>query len=70
MKITREFLIRYIDGLIPLAGGILAYFFPQTLTKVDLKKPEHEATARKLKWAGRLLLAAGLILIVVSIFED
>ncbi|MHC4740296.1 MAG: hypothetical protein ACYS8Z_00130 [Planctomycetota bacterium] len=66
----REFLVRYIDGLIPLAMGILACFFPQTLTKVDLTKPEHKATAGKIKWAGRLLLAAALILILVSVFED
>jgi len=61
---VRDLLVQYVDALIPLAAGILAFFFPQALTKVDLTQPEHEPTARKLKWAGRLLLAAGLIMLV------
>jgi len=62
----REFLIRYIDALIPLVGSILILCFPQLLTKVDLKADEHQATARKLKYAGYALLAAAACIGIAS----
>jgi hypothetical protein len=65
----RDLLIRYIDGLIPLAGGIVAYFFPQLLTRADLARPENAATARRFKRIGLLLLAVGLMLMAISAFD-
>lgn len=65
----RHFFAQYIDAMIPLAGGILVYFFPQTLTKLDLSKPENKATAEKAKWIGRGLIAIGVLMAIIGTFR-
>jgi Na+-driven multidrug efflux pump len=63
----RHFFAQYIDAMIPLAGGILVYLFPRTLTKLDLSKPENKATAEKAKWiVGCGLIAIGLLMAVIT----
>ena len=65
----RHFFAQYIDAIIPLAAGILVYFFPRALTKLDLSKPENKATAEKAQWIGRGLIAIGFLMAVISMLR-
>jgi hypothetical protein len=63
----RELLISFGDALLPLGGAVLLLAFPQWFTKRDLKAPENQTLAKRLKLAGWLLLAAGILVFLAGI---
>jgi hypothetical protein len=62
-----KFLAQYIDALIPLAGALLLWQWPQAFTKKDLKAEENRALARRFRMIGWLLLAAGVLILIASL---
>ena len=63
----REFLVDYIDCLIPLVAGILVLLAPQVLTKRDLAAEENASTRKRLRLAGVLLVVAGILIFVATV---
>jgi hypothetical protein len=62
-----KFLAQYIDALIPLAGALLLWRWPQAFTKKDLKAEENRTLARRFRMIGWLLLAAGVLILIASV---
>ena len=62
-----KFLAQYIDALIPLAGALLLWQWPQAFTKKDLKAEENRTLAQRLRMIGWLLLAAGVLILIASL---
>jgi hypothetical protein len=62
-----KFLAQYIDALIPLAGALLLWQWPQAFTKKDLKAEENRTLARRFRMIGWLLLAAGVLTLIASL---
>jgi hypothetical protein len=62
-----KFLAQYIDALIPLAGALLLWQWPQAFTKKDLKAEENRILARRFRMIGWLLLAAGVLILIASL---
>jgi hypothetical protein len=62
-----KFLAQYIDALIPLAGALLLWQWPQAFTKKDLKAEENRTLARRFGMIGWLLLAAGVLILIASL---
>ncbi len=63
----RELLVNYIDCLIPLVAGIVVLLAPQILTKKDLAAEENASTRKRLRWAGVLLVVAGVLIFVATV---
>jgi hypothetical protein len=62
-----KFLAQYIDALIPLAGALLLWQWPQAFTKKDLKAEENRTLARRFRMIGWLLLAAGVLILIARL---
>jgi hypothetical protein len=62
-----KFLAQYMDALIPLAGALLLWQWPQAFTKKDLKAEENRTLARRFRMIGWLLLAAGVLILIASL---
>ena len=62
-----KFLAQYVDALIPLAGALLLWQWPQAFTKKDLKADENRTLARRFRMIGWLLLAAGVLILIASL---
>jgi len=63
----RQLLINFIDTLIPFGIAALLLLFPQWFTKKDLKIEDNRNIAKRLKYIGWLLLAAGTLILIVNI---
>ncbi len=63
----RELLVNYIDCLIPFVAGIVVLLAPQILTKKDLAAEENASTRKRLRWAGVLLVVAGVLIFVATV---
>lgn len=70
----KDFLIRYIDPLIPFAGAMyvyyLVYFSRPTSSEENSTEQRDEKTTNKLKWAGHLLLVASFLQFMAKLFQE
>ena len=63
----RQFLVKYIDCLIPFCGGVIVLLFPQVFTKRDLAAEENAKIRKRLRLIGVFLIVAGTGILLASL---
>ncbi len=64
---SRRLIIDVIEALIPLGIALLLLTFPEWFTKKNLQADGNKGLAGRLRMAGWLLLAAGVLILIANV---